>query len=55
VPRFIPFLEQSEFRHFFEEKGRVKGILNKIPTFVITKDNPGLLGASVYLRQQLSK
>ena len=55
VPRFIPFLKQSEFRHFFEEKGRVKGILKKIPTFVITKDNPGLLGASVYLRQQLSK
>ena len=53
VPRFISFFEQSAFRRYFEEKGRVKGMLKKIPTFLITKDNPGLLGASVYLRQAL--
>ena len=55
VPRFIAFFEQSEFRYYFEEKGRVKRILSKIPTFVIIKDNPGLLGASVYLRQALER
>lgn len=53
VPRFIEFFETSEFRHFFEEKGILKDYLVKIPTFVITNRNPGLLGATVYLRQEL--
>ena len=53
VPRFIDFFQASEFRSFFEEKGRFKNYLAAIPTFLITHDNPGLLGASVYLRQEL--
>lgn len=53
VPRFIDLFQSSEFRHFFEEKGRFKAYLSSIPTFLITHDNPGLLGASVYLRQEL--
>ena len=53
VPRFIEFFKDSEFRSFFEEKGRFKNYLSSIPTYLITHDNPGLLGASVYLRQEL--
>lgn len=53
VPRFITFFGTSEFRHFFEDKGRLKDYLTKIPTFVITNRNPGLLGSTVYLRQEL--
>jgi glucokinase len=53
VPRFVDFFQSSEFRSCFEEKGRFKGYLSAIPTFLITNDNPGLLGASVYLRQEL--
>ena len=53
VPRFVDFFQSSEFRSFFEEKGRFKDYLSSIPTFLITHDNPGLLGASVYLRQEL--
>lgn len=53
VPRFVDFFQASEFRSFFEEKGRFKDYLSAIPTFLITNDNPGLLGASVYLRQEL--
>ena len=53
VPRFVDFFQFSEFRSFFEEKGRFKDYLSSIPTFLITNDNPGLLGASVYLRQEL--
>jgi glucokinase len=50
VPRFIDYLKQSEFRSRFESKGRIK--FNKtIPTFVITESQPGILGASAYLRQ----
>ena len=53
VPRFVEFFQASEFRSFFEEKGRFKDYLSAIPTFLITHDNPGLLGASAYLRQEL--
>ncbi len=53
VPRFVDFFQSSEFRRFFEDKGRFKDYLSAIPTFLITHDNPGLLGASVYLRQEL--
>ena len=53
VPRFIDFFAASEFRKFFEDKGRLSKTLIAIPTFLITNDNPGLLGASVYLRQEL--
>ncbi|MBL4832053.1 MAG: glucokinase [Aliivibrio sp.] len=53
VPRFADLFQSSEFRGFFEEKGRFKAYLSSIPTFLITHDNPGLLGASVYLRQEL--
>ena len=53
VPRFADFFAASEFRYYFEDKGRFKGYLSTIPTYLITNDNPGLLGASVYLRQEL--
>lgn len=53
VPRFVDFFKSSEFRSFFEAKGRFKNYLAAIPTYLITHDNPGLLGASVYLRQEL--
>lgn len=53
VPRFIDFFKASEFREFFEDKGRFKDYLSGIPTYLITHDNPGLLGATVYLRQEL--
>ena len=55
VPRFVDFFVSSEFRTFFEDKGRFKDYLSAIPTFLITNDNPGLLGASVYLRQELTE
>lgn len=53
VPRFVEFFQNSYFRTYFEEKGRFKDYLTSIPTYLITHENPGLLGASVYLRQEL--
>lgn len=50
VPRFIDYLKQSEFRRRFESKGRIT-FNQTIPTFVITESQPGILGASAYLRQ----
>jgi len=54
VPRFVEFFENSAFRDCFEGKGRMQHYLQTVPTFVITHKNPGLLGASVYLRQELA-
>jgi glucokinase len=54
VPRFVEFFQKSQFRAFFEAKGRLKSYLETVPTYLITHKNPGLLGASVYLRQELS-
>ncbi|MGV6806736.1 MAG: glucokinase [bacterium] len=50
VPRFVRFLEQSEFRNRFESKGRFRAYLADIPARVITKDDLGLHGAAIKLR-----
>jgi glucokinase len=55
VPRFIQYFENSEFRARFEAKGRFNDFNRRIPTFVITESQPGILGASAYLRQQNHK
>lgn len=51
VPRFIEYFKNSEFRSRFEDKGRFNLFNSAIPTFVITESQPGILGASAYLRQ----
>lgn len=51
VPRFIDFIKASEFRSRFVSKGRFEQFNRNIPTFVITESQPGILGASAYLRQ----
>lgn len=53
VPRFLEFFKSSGFRVAFEDKGRFQNYLKDIPVFLITHDNPGLLGAGAYLRQSL--
>jgi len=51
VPRIGRYLLQSEFRNRFEAKGRMRGYLAAIPTFVISRPLPALLGAAALLRQ----
>jgi glucokinase len=46
VRRFVPFLRQSAFRSRFEERGPMTHYAQRIPTWVICHDNPGLLGAA---------
>jgi len=55
VPRFIEFFASSEFRQRFEQKGRLSSFNQPIPTFVVTEEQPGLLGASAYLKQFMAK
>lgn len=53
VPRLISLLPSSDFRARFEEKGRFSDFNAKIPTYVITAEQPGILGAAVYLKQSI--
>ncbi|KTC68929.1 glucokinase [Legionella birminghamensis] len=53
VPKLLPLLVESEFRERFEDKGRFREFNQKIATFVITAEQPGLLGAAAYLKQRM--
>jgi Glucokinase len=44
-------LYKSEFRARFEAKGRMRNYLAAIPTYVIVRPYPGLLGAAGLLRE----
>jgi len=55
VPRFLPFFQASGFRQAFEDKGRFKAYVQPIPVFLITHEQPGLLGAGAHLRQELGQ
>jgi glucokinase len=51
VPRFIDYLKFSDFRARFETKGRLSSITEQAPTYVITEEQPGLLGAAAFVLQ----
>lgn len=51
VPKLGAIFTQSEFRARFEAKGRMRGYLAAIPTYVIMRPYPGLLGAASLLRE----
>jgi glucokinase len=47
APRVLPFLsKQGLFRDAFERKGRLQSLVARIPAFVVTHSEPGLLGAA---------
>ena len=50
--RYPDVLAESRFRAAFDRKGRHSHIIERVPTYLITHDQPGLLGAS-YLAQGL--
>ncbi|MBU2179550.1 MAG: glucokinase [Gammaproteobacteria bacterium] len=54
VPKLLPLLEDSEFRSRFEAKGRFVDFNRQIATYVVTAEQPGLLGCAVYLKQILA-
>ncbi|AWB67817.1 glucokinase [Saccharobesus litoralis] len=53
IPRFIEYFKQSDFRARFEDKGRFAKLNKKIPVFVVTEQQPGLVGAAAYLAQNI--
>ncbi|MFK7730635.1 MAG: glucokinase [Pseudomonadales bacterium] len=44
VKQFLPFLEQSDFRQRFENKGAMRAYLQRIPSYVVTREHVALLG-----------
>ncbi|KGJ87043.1 glucokinase [Colwellia psychrerythraea] len=52
VPRFVDYLKESDFRVRFETKGRLSSITKQAPTYVITEQQPGLLGAAAFVLQK---
>ena len=51
--RYPDLLQNSGFRNAFESKGRHRALMERIPTQLITHDEPGLLGAA-YCALQMS-
>jgi glucokinase len=51
VPKLGSAFVQSQFRARFEDKGRFRDYLAKIPTYVILRPTPALLGAAALLAQ----
>jgi glucokinase len=46
APRIVPFLQRGVFRDAFERKGRLQPLVARIPTFIVTHAQPGLIGAA---------
>jgi glucokinase len=49
VPKLGAAFVQSAFRRRFEAKGRLQSYLAAIPTYVIVRPLPGLVGAAALL------
>jgi glucokinase len=46
LPRFLQFFLESPFRNGFEDKGRMRPLLEFTPVYVVTEPYTGLLGAA---------
>ena len=51
VPRYLDLLRRSDFRARFLAKGRFADYLSSIPTYTITHEATGLLGAALTLHE----
>lgn len=49
-PRILPLLKRGEFRRAFEAKAPHEDVLAAIPTWVIGRDGPALLGLAAFAR-----
>jgi glucokinase len=47
-PRILPFLQGGSFRRAFEAKAPHEALMRTMPTFVITRDNPALVGLAAF-------
>lgn len=54
VPRLAWRIADSQFRQRFEDKGRFQKYLSEIPAYLITSENPTMLGVNAILDEALS-
>src|SRR4029077_2336896 len=47
APRVLTFLQRGGFREAFDRKGRLHTLVERIPAYVVTHAQPGLLGAAL--------
>jgi glucokinase len=47
APRILGYLQKGGFREAFERKGRLHTLVERLPAFVVTHPQPGLLGAAI--------
>jgi glucokinase len=55
IPKILDYFIKSDFRSRFEDKGRYRPFLIKMPVYVITHDFPAFLGSSHALESYLNK
>lgn len=53
IQRYPDLIENSRFRNGFENKGRYRSLVERIPTQLILHPHPGLLGASYCATQMM--
>ena len=46
APRILPYIQSGVFREAFERKGRLHTVIERLPAFVVTHPQIGLLGAA---------
>ncbi len=46
APRVLPYVEKGVFREAFDRKGRLHTLVERIPAFVVTHPQVGLIGAA---------
>ena len=47
APRILPYLQRGGFREAFDRKGRLHTLVERMPAYVVTHPQPGLLGAAM--------
>jgi glucokinase len=53
IPRFIEYFSHSGFYDAFVDKGRMQAWMEKVPCYVVTAQEPGLLGAAAAVNYRL--
>jgi glucokinase len=46
APRILAYLKRGTFREAFDRKGRLHTLVERMPAFIVTHPQPGLLGAA---------
>jgi glucokinase len=52
APRVLPALQKGGFREAFDRKGRMHTLVERLPAYVVTHGQPGLLGAATIASRQ---